>query len=68
MFWKFDGNSTTHGYSWAELTDPINQKDAYMWEVKRINTDENGDFIDQNYTKTYSPVFDDVFFAEVIHY
>jgi len=62
VFWKFDGNSTTHGYSWAELTDPINQKDAYMWEVKRINTDENGDFIDQNYTKTYSPVFDDVFF------
>lgn len=61
-FWKPDGNNTNYGYSWATLTDPAGQFDAYMWEVKRINTDVNGDPLDASFTKTYGPVFDDTFF------
>jgi hypothetical protein len=61
-FWLPDGENTNYGYSWATLSDPANQYDAYMWEVKRINTDINGDPIDASFTKTYSPVFDDDFF------
>lgn len=61
-YWMADGSNTNYGYSWATLSDPANQFDAYMWEVKRINTDINGDPLDASFTKPYSPVFDDNFF------
>lgn len=62
VFWKPDGDLTTHGYAWATLSDPANQFDGYRWEVQRINTDENGDPIDPNFVAPFSPVFDDEFF------
>jgi hypothetical protein len=62
VFWKPDGDLTDYGYSWCTLSDPASHYDAYRWEVKRINTDVNGDPIDAFFTKTYSPVFDDEFF------
>lgn len=62
LYWKPDGDLTTHGYAWATLTDIAGQYDAYMWEVKRINTDEFGETLDANYIKPFSPIFDDEFF------
>lgn len=62
VFWKPDGNITTHGYSWATLSDPAGQFDGYMWEVKRINLDEFGEPLDANFQKPFGPVFDDEFF------
>lgn len=53
-FWKADKDFTDRGYSWATLADPINQYDAYKWEVKYIS--------DQVFTKTYSPYTDDEYF------
>ncbi len=62
LYWKPDGNLTTHGYSWAHLSDPPGQYDAYKWEVKRINHDVFGNELDANFTEPWSPVFDDEFF------
>jgi len=61
VYWKQDPDPDPgYGFSWARLSDPGNQYDAYMWEVKRINM-VNGFPKDANFTKTYSPVFDDEF-------
>jgi len=61
VFWKQDPDPDPgYGFSWATLSDPPNQFDAYMWEVKRINI-VDGAPKDANFTKTYSPVFDDEF-------
>ena len=63
VFWQPDGDLTTHGYSWATLSDPPGQFDAYKWEVKRINIDPStGEEMDANFTENFSPVFDDEFF------
>ena len=61
-YWKPDDKYPDYGYSWATLSDPLGQYDAYMWEVKKINVGTNGQPVDQFFTKTYTPVFDDVFF------
>jgi hypothetical protein len=61
VYWKQDPDPDPgYGFSWARLSDPPNQFDAYMWEVKRINI-INGAPRDANFSKTYSPVFDDEF-------
>ena len=61
VYWKQDPDPDPgYGFSWARLTDPANQYDAYLWEVKRINM-VNGSPKDANFMKTYSPVFDDEF-------
>lgn len=62
VYWKPEGASTTHGFSWAHLTDPPAEGDNYKWEIKRINTGPDGNPIDQNFTETYNPVFNDDFF------
>ncbi len=63
VFWRPDGELTTHGYSWANLSDPPGQYDAYKWEVKRINIDPTtGEERDPNFEENFSPVFDDEFF------
>jgi hypothetical protein len=62
LFWKPDGDLTNYGYSWANLSDPPGQFDAYMWEVKRINKDEFGNEKDGSFMRNWSPVFDDEFF------
>ena len=61
VYWKQDPDPDPgYGFSWARLSDPANQNDAFMWEVKRINI-VNGEERDANFTKTYNPVFDDEF-------
>ena len=62
VFWKPDGDLTTHGFSWATLADPPDQFDAYKWEVKRINLDIDGNPMDANFDEPFGPVFDDEFF------
>ncbi len=61
VFWKSD-TYPDYGYSWATLSDPPGQYDAYMWEVKRINKGTTGKPKDEFFMKTYTPVFDDSFF------
>lgn len=60
-FWQQDSDADPgYGFTWAQLTDPAYQYDAYMWEVKRINT-VNGQPIDPAFKAPYGPVFDDEF-------
>ncbi|MBL1280131.1 MAG: DUF4249 domain-containing protein [Fluviicola sp.] len=63
VYWKPDGNLTNYGFSWATLSDPPGQYDAYMWESKRINTDANGDPLDASFLRPFGSVFDDEFFG-----
>jgi len=65
VFWKSDGDLTTHGYAWATLSDPVNQFDAYKWEVQRINLGDNGYILDPNFVEPFNPVFDDSFFDDL---
>lgn len=60
-FWQPDAGLTNHGFSWATLTDPPNQFDAYFWEANLIGN-AAGDTIETGFAPTYSPVFDDEFF------
>lgn len=60
-YWKEDEDAPGHGFSWANMTDPANQYDAYMWEVKRLKTGSDGQPKDATFYATYSPVFDDDF-------
>lgn len=62
LYWKPEDNLTNHGFSWAKLSDPAGQYDAYRWQVKRINSGMNGQPIDPVFTPTFNPVFDDDFF------
>ena len=62
IYWQAEPSTPNFGYSWCQLTDPGSQYDAYKWEVKRINTNENGDPIDNGFTPVFNPVFDDEFF------
>lgn len=61
-YWQPDGDTPNHGFSWVTLSDPGGVFDAYKWEVKRIDLDENGEERDQSFMPTFSPVFDDEFF------
>lgn len=54
LYWKPEGNFTDRGFSWAQLTDPINTADAYLWEVKYLQ--------DFQFSKTFNPYFNDKFF------
>lgn len=62
VFWRQEPDAPDgFGYSWATLTDPVYQFDAYMWKVKRLNHGIDGQPIDNGFTATYAPVFDDQF-------
>ncbi|MCE2682985.1 MAG: DUF4249 domain-containing protein [Flavobacteriia bacterium] len=54
VYWKTDDNYTDRGYSWATLSDPLNQYDAYRWEAKPIS--------DPVFYKPFQPFTDDQFF------
>lgn len=54
LYWKPEGNFTDRGFSWAQLTDPNNTADAYLWEVKYLQ--------DFQFSKTFNPYFNDKFF------
>lgn len=58
LFWKPDGSSVLHGFSWATLSDPAGQFDAYLWEARRLKGPDS----DPIFKKAYSPVTDDEFF------
>jgi hypothetical protein len=61
VYWRQEPDAPDgYGLSWARLTDPVYQPDAYMWEVKRLNPDQDG-LYDVGFTPTYAPVFDDQF-------
>ena len=61
LYWKIEPETIEYGNSWARLTDPSLQYDAYKWEVKRINL-KNGKTRDEWYKPTSDPYFDDKFF------
>lgn len=62
VYWKEDPDALKHGFSWAKMTDPLNEYNAYYWSVKRIKTLSDGTNIDANFKSTFSPAFDDKFF------
>jgi hypothetical protein len=62
VYWKQDPEAPEgFGLSWARLTDPVYQADAYFWEVKRLNHGTDGEPLDNSFLPTYAPVFDDQF-------
>jgi hypothetical protein len=62
VWWEQDEDAPTgFGFSWAQLSDNAAQFDAYMWEVKRLDLNWNGEPKDRSFMPTYAPVFDDQF-------
>lgn len=61
IYWKPSPENSSYGYSWAKLSDPANQFDAYKWEVKRIHF-FNGSPIDDIYKRGFGGFFSDQFF------
>ncbi len=61
IYWKSEPGTNQYGYSWAKLSDPVQQFDAYKWEVKRVNT-FNGAPIDDIYKRGFGGFFSDQFF------
>ena len=62
VYWKPEAENPDYGYSWAKLSDPANQFDAYKWEVKRINLKANGEELDDIYKRGFGGFFSDQFF------
>ena len=54
IYWKEETNLPGYGFSWAKLTDPIFNGNAYRWEVKYVS--------DLNFSKPFNPFVDDRFF------
>ena len=54
LYWKPEGSFTDRGFSWAKLSDPLSNNDAYCWQVKYIGM--------PNFKKTFNPFFNDNFF------
>ncbi|MES2554679.1 MAG: DUF4249 domain-containing protein [Bacteroidota bacterium] len=62
VYWQQDEDAPAgFGFSWAQLTDPAGQYDAYMWEVKRLDIGEDGTPKDNAFKATFAPVWDDDF-------
>ncbi|MEJ6590091.1 MAG: DUF4249 family protein [Crocinitomicaceae bacterium] len=62
LFWKLEPETLEYGYSWAILSDPINQFDGYKWEVKRTNLNSNGQPKDDIFKRGRGGYFDDEYF------
>tara|TARA_B100001287_G_scaffold53117_1_gene41882 strand:- start:380 stop:1333 length:954 start_codon:yes stop_codon:yes gene_type:complete len=62
LYWNIEPGSIEYGYSWAKLSDPANQYDAYKWEAKRTNVKADGTLKDDVFMKTKDAYFDDEFF------
>lgn len=54
IYWKNEENLPGYGFSWARLSDPTINGNAYRWEVKYISR--------PTFSKTFNPFFDDRFF------
>lgn len=62
VFWQQDEDAPQgFGFSWATLTDPAGQYDAYLWEVKRLDIGADGQPKDGVFKATFAPVWDDEF-------
>jgi Domain of unknown function (DUF4249) len=62
VYWKQDEDAPAgFGFSWAQLSDPAGQYDAYVWEVKRLDIGEDGTPKDNAFKTTFAPVWDDDF-------
>lgn len=62
VYWKQDEDAPQgFGFSWANLSDPAGQYDAYMWEVKRLDIGDDGQPKDAAFKATFAPVWDDEF-------
>jgi hypothetical protein len=62
LFWKRETTTIEYGYSWGRLSDPIASADAYRWEVRRIDKDENGADLDPIFRRARGGIFSDEFF------
>ena len=62
LYWKPEPDTPNHGFSWATLSDPPNQYDAYFWQANLIYTNQAGISTDAGFTPTFNPVVDDEFF------
>jgi len=62
VYWKEENDEPGYGFSWAHLTDPPGVSNAYLWEVKKINLDDQGEPANQFFVKTFGAYFDDLFF------
>ena len=62
LTWKPESSNPLYGYSYALLSDPANEYNAYKWEAKRINIQANGEELDTLFRKGQNGYFDDRFF------
>lgn len=62
VYWKEEENYPGYGFSWAHLTDPPNENNAYLWEVKKINQGSQGGSQNEFFVKTFGAFFNDLFF------
>jgi hypothetical protein len=60
--WKPDVNNSEFGTLFSRLTDPINVRNAYKWEVKLITSNVNGLPRDVIFRSSDSPYFADNYF------
>lgn len=62
LMWKPESSNPSYGFSYALLSDPANEYNAYKWEAKRINIQANGEELDTLFRKGKNGYFDDRFF------
>ncbi len=61
-YWKEEEKYPDYGYTYHVLQDPAVERNAYLFEVKRLNVDSTGEAKDKRYFKPYVAYFDDEFF------
>lgn len=61
-FWKEDQKIANYGLLHHTLQDPPVERNAYMYEVKRLNVDSTGQPKDKRFFKAFMCYFDDEFF------
>jgi hypothetical protein len=62
LYWKPDDIFPEFGICWARLSDPMNVKNAYKWEVKLITPQPNNEPKDNLFRSGNDPHFSDQFF------
>lgn len=67
-YWKEDTDPEykDYGLNHHLLKDPPIERNAYMYEVKRLNVDSTGQPKDKRYYKTFMSYFDDEFFNGLV--
>ncbi len=62
LYWKREPATIEYGYSWARMTDSFGSADAYRWEVRRIDRNEQGQDLDPIFRRARGGIFSDEFF------